>query len=62
MDLDSQVNTLFYKSQIAMKHTRQWVTAGKMKRDSMATISRDYRSIIEGLQVDNLMGLSDGGL
>ena len=51
VDLDSQVNALFSKSQIVMKHTRQWLNAGRSRRDSTMTISRDYRSIIEGLQV-----------
>ena len=51
VDLDSQVNTLFSKSQIVMKHTRQWLNVGRNRRDSTMTISRDYRSIIEGLQV-----------
>ncbi|XP_064604842.1 inositol 1,4,5-trisphosphate receptor-like isoform X2 [Liolophura sinensis] len=50
VDLDSQVNTLFEKSQIVMKHTRQWLTAGRNRKESTVLISRDYRSIIEGLQ------------
>ena len=51
VDLDSQVNTLFNKSQMVMKHTRHWINAGKNRRDSSMQINRDYRSIIEGLQV-----------
>ncbi|XP_064633177.1 inositol 1,4,5-trisphosphate receptor-like isoform X3 [Lineus longissimus] len=50
VDLDSQVNTLFSKSQMVMKHTRAWLSARSSRRDSMMVISRDYRSIIEGLQ------------
>ncbi|XP_078000812.1 inositol 1,4,5-trisphosphate receptor-like isoform X2 [Glandiceps talaboti] len=50
VDLDSQVNTLFSKSQIVMKHSRHWLSHGRHRRDSMMAISRDYRSIIEGLQ------------
>lgn len=50
VDLDSQVSTLFSKSQIVMKHSRQWRTLGKTRHDSSATLSKDYRSIIEGLQ------------
>ncbi|XP_074645592.1 inositol 1,4,5-trisphosphate receptor-like [Tubulanus polymorphus] len=50
VDLDSQVNTLFSKSQIVMKHTRHWLSAGRNRKDSLMVISRDYRSIIEGLQ------------
>nr|Q8WSR4.1 RecName: Full=Inositol 1,4,5-trisphosphate receptor; Short=ApIP3R [Patiria pectinifera]BAB84088.1 inositol 1,4,5-trisphosphate receptor [Patiria pectinifera] len=50
VDLDSQVNTLFSKS-IVMKHTRHWLAINPNRsRDSMVAISRDYRSIIEGLQ------------
>lgn len=51
VDLDSQVNTMFSKSQIVMKTTRKWLNAGSSRRDSAMTVSRDYRSIIEGLQV-----------
>ena len=51
VDLDSQVNTLFSKSQLIMKPARQWLSAGKSRRESQLQISRDYRSIIEGLQV-----------
>ncbi|XP_071809962.1 inositol 1,4,5-trisphosphate receptor-like isoform X2 [Asterias amurensis] len=51
VDLDSQVNTLFSKSQMVMKHTRFWLSHNpNRRRDSMVAISRDYRSIIEGLQ------------
>merc|ERR1712150_178442 len=50
VDLDSQVNTLFSKSQMVLKHTRQWISVGKSRRDSTMQINRDYRSIIEGLQ------------
>ncbi len=55
VDLDSQVNTLFTKSQMVMKHGRQWMTAGKSRRESQLQISRDYRSIIEGLQVIHIV-------
>ncbi|XP_038054419.1 inositol 1,4,5-trisphosphate receptor isoform X2 [Patiria miniata] len=51
VDLDSQVNTLFSKSIMVMKHTRHWLSHNpNRRRDSMVAISRDYRSIIEGLQ------------
>ncbi|XP_013415241.1 inositol 1,4,5-trisphosphate receptor [Lingula anatina] len=50
VDLDSQVNTMFSQSQLVRKHTRQWLNVGKHRKDSLITISRDYRSIIEGLQ------------
>eukprot|EP00057_Strongylocentrotus_purpuratus_P027949 XP_011682423.1 PREDICTED: inositol 1,4,5-trisphosphate receptor [Strongylocentrotus purpuratus] len=50
VDLDSQVNTMFSRSQTLMKHTRHWLSQGRLRRDSMMAISRDYRTIIEGLQ------------
>ena len=50
-DLESQIQALFTRSQLVMKHTRQWLSHGKVRRDSMMNLSRDYRSIIEGLQV-----------
>lgn len=53
VDLDSQVNTLFSKSQMVMKHTHHWLKAGRSRKDSTLAVSRDYRSIIEGLQVKN---------
>ncbi len=51
VDLVSQVDTLFSTSQIVKKHTRHWINAGKSRRDSTLAMNRDYRSIIEGLQV-----------
>ncbi|XP_078678588.1 inositol 1,4,5-trisphosphate receptor-like isoform X5 [Branchiostoma floridae x Branchiostoma belcheri] len=51
VDLDSQVNTLFSKSQLLMATSRKWLsTRGSSRRDSIMAISRDTRSIIEGLQ------------
>ncbi|KAK2568121.1 Inositol 1 [Acropora cervicornis] len=49
-DLDGQIQALFTRSQLVMKHTRYWLSHGKVRRDSMMNLSRDYRSIIEGLQ------------
>lgn len=49
-DLENQIQALFTRSQLVMKHTRQWLSHGKVRRDSMMNLSRDYRSIIEGLQ------------
>lgn len=55
VDLELQVNNLFTKSQMVMKHTKQWLSAGKHRRDSLVTmVSRDNRSIIEGLQVGDV--------
>lgn len=50
-DLDSEINSLFNKSKIVLKSTKQWMTMGKMKRESSMSLSRDYKTIIEGLQV-----------
>ena len=50
-DLESQIQALFTRSQLVMKHTRHWLSHGKGRRDSIMNLSRDYRSIIEGLQV-----------
>lgn len=51
VDLDSQVNSLFSKSKIVMKTTNKWINMNKMRKESTMSLSRDYRSIIEGLQV-----------
>eukprot|EP00058_Branchiostoma_floridae_P014304 XP_002599792.1 hypothetical protein BRAFLDRAFT_70263 [Branchiostoma floridae] len=59
VDLDSQVNTLFSKSQLLMATSRKWLsTRGSSRRDSIMAISRDTRSIIEGLQVSVFSHLS----
>ncbi|XP_033110627.1 inositol 1,4,5-trisphosphate receptor-like [Anneissia japonica] len=50
VDLDSQINSIFKSASIVKKHTRLWMSQGRMKRDSMIPVSRDYRNIIEGLQ------------
>ncbi|XP_071815438.1 inositol 1,4,5-trisphosphate receptor-like isoform X4 [Apostichopus japonicus] len=50
VDLDSQLNDLFSKSQIVSKSTRLWRNHNRVRRDSMPAMPRDYRSIIEGLQ------------
>ena len=50
-DLDLQVHSMLGKSQMVKKHTQIWQAARQQKRESIACVSRDYRSIIEGLQV-----------
>jgi len=42
---------LFSKTQIVQKHSRLWITAGKMRVDTALQLTQDYRNIIEGLQV-----------
>ncbi|XP_031569863.1 inositol 1,4,5-trisphosphate receptor type 1-like [Actinia tenebrosa] len=49
-DLETQILALFTRSQLVMKHTRHWLSHGKVRRESTMHLSRDYRSIIEGLQ------------
>lgn len=51
VDLDSQVNLLFEKNQKTQNTAMRWKSVGLMKRESIPSISRDYRNIIEGLQV-----------
>lgn len=54
VDLDSQVNNLFLKSHnIVQKTAMNWRMSVRnaARRDSVQTTSRDYRNIIERLQV-----------
>lgn len=54
MDLDSQVNNLFLKSHnIVQKTALNWRLSARnaARRDSVLAASRDYRNIIERLQV-----------
>lgn len=54
VDLDSQVNNLFVKSNnIVQKTALSWRLSARnaARRDSSLTTSRDYRNIIERLQV-----------
>ena len=51
VDLDSQVNLMFEKSHNVMIKAKHWFNSRLNKRESVASISRDYRNIIEGLQV-----------
>lgn len=54
VDLDSQVNNLFVKSNnVVQKTILNWRLSARnaSRRDSTQTTSRDYRNIIERLQV-----------
>lgn len=54
VDLDNQVNNLFVKSNnIVQKTAMSWRLSARnaARRDSVVTASRDYRNIIERLQV-----------
>ena len=51
VDLDSQVNQMFEKSNNVMNKAKVWINAKLNKRESIASVSRDYKNIIEGLQV-----------
>nr|KAG5704617.1 hypothetical protein BaRGS_031881 [Batillaria attramentaria] len=51
VDLDSQVNSLFERSQIIIRSTNRWLSVRQNRRESSPATSRDYRTaIIEGLQ------------
>lgn len=57
VDLDNQVNNLFVKSNnIVQKTAMSWRLSARnaARRDSVVTASRDYRNIIERLQVQYL--------
>lgn len=61
VDLDNQVNNLFVKSNnIVQKTAMSWRLSARnaARRDSVVTASRDYRNIIERLQVQYLSVLS----
>lgn len=54
VDLDSQVNNLFLKSHnLVQKTAMNWRMSARnaARRDSVLAASRDYRNIIERLQV-----------
>lgn len=58
VDLDSQVNNLFVKSNnVVQKSILSWRLSAKntTRRDSGLTSSKDYRNIIERLQVSSKM-------
>lgn len=61
VDLDNQVNSLFVKSNnIVQKTALSWRLSvrNSTRRESVVTTSRDYRNIIERLQVQKLWVLS----
>lgn len=51
VELENQLTAVFNKSQMIMKHSRAWMTAGKIRSDTVSQQTQDYRNIIEGLQV-----------
>lgn len=58
VDLDSQVNNLFVKSNnVVQKSILNWRLSAKntSRRDSGLTTSKDYRNIIERLQVSHVI-------
>jgi inositol 1,4,5-triphosphate receptor type 1 len=57
VDLDSQVNQMFEKSNNVMNKAKVWINSKLHKRESIASVSRDYRNIIEGLQVQSIVFL-----
>lgn len=60
VDLDCQVNNLFMKSNnIVQKTALSWRQSVRnaTRRDSVMTTSRDYRNIIERLQVSDIVSV-----
>lgn len=49
VDLDTQVNQLFSKSQMVLKHSKVWLNAGR-RREASPAANKEQRGIIEGLQ------------
>lgn len=51
VDLDSQVNQMFEKFNNVMNKVKVWINVKLNKREFIVFVFRDYRNIIEGLQV-----------
>ena len=51
-DLETEVQSLVSRSKLVLKHSRHWLSH-RTRKDSLMTaaMSKDYRNIIEGLQV-----------
>ena len=55
-DLESEIKGMLSTSKLLLKHTRHWLSHRSRKESTgvtaAAAMSNDYRSIIEGLQVN----------
>ena len=51
-DLETEVQNLVSRSKLVLKHSRHWLSH-RQRKDSvlLMSMSKDYRNIIEGLQV-----------
>jgi len=51
-DLEVEVQSLVSKSKLVLRHSRHWLSH-RQRKDSvmLMSMSKDYRNIIEGLQV-----------
>jgi len=59
VELENQLTAVFNKSQMIMKHSRAWMTAGKIRSDTVSQQTQDYRNIIEGLQVCSMCSFKE---
>lgn len=53
-DLETEVQSLVQRSKLILKSSKHWLNHRQNKKDTvllMSTVSKDYRNIIEGLQV-----------
>lgn len=51
-DLEAQITMMFNQTVMMVKTTQKWLSHGKKKETVIAKpLSKDYRNIIEGLQV-----------
>ena len=52
VDLDAQITMMFNQTVMMAKSTQKWLSHGKKKESVVSKpLSKDYRNIIEGLQV-----------
>ena len=55
-DLEVEVQSLVTKSKLVLRHSRHWLSH-RQRKDSvmLMSMSKDYRNIIEGLQVGSVI-------
>jgi hypothetical protein len=54
-DLESQITMMFNQTVMMAKSTQKWLSHGKKKESVVSKpLSKDYRNIIEGLQVSQM--------
>ena len=50
-DLETEIIAIINRSKLVLKHTRHWMSHRQRRDSIIITVSKDYRNIIEGLQV-----------